>query len=49
MKRRGAMEVQKRLAGMTREEQIEYWRQRTIELRSRQQTLQKKRAQKPAA
>jgi len=41
MKRRGAMEIQKKLVGKTREEQIEYWRKRTEELLARQETLQK--------
>ncbi len=39
MKRRGAELVQQRLAGMTREEQLEYWRQRTEVLRRRQAEL----------
>jgi len=42
MKRRGAMEVRKKLAGKTVEEQIEYWRKRTEELRARQRGLREK-------
>jgi hypothetical protein len=43
MQHRGAEEIRKKLAGKTREQQIEYWRTRTAELRSRQQALQKER------
>ncbi|MCL5104233.1 MAG: hypothetical protein M1133_08975 [Armatimonadetes bacterium] len=32
MKHKGAAKVQARLAGMSREEQLEYWRVRTDEL-----------------
>lgn len=32
MKHRGAAKVQAKLAGMSREEQLEYWRVRTEEL-----------------
>lgn len=39
MKRRGAELVQQRLAGMTPEEQLEYWRQQTDELRREQQRI----------
>lgn len=45
MKRRGAELVQQRLAGMTREEQLEYWRKKTELLRERQALL---RASRPA-
>jgi hypothetical protein len=41
MKRGGAMKIQRKLAGKTREEQIEYWHKRTEELRARQATLRK--------
>ena len=39
MMHRGAEQVQARLRGMTREERVDYWRQRTEELRKRQQQL----------
>ena len=36
MKRRGADLVQKRIAGLSPEQELEYWRERTAELRRRQ-------------
>jgi len=39
MKRRGAEWVQKRLASMTPEQELEYWRQQTEELRREQQRI----------
>lgn len=36
MKRRGAEDVQRRIAGMTREEELKFWRQQTDKLRERQ-------------
>jgi len=41
MKHRGAMEIERKLAGKTRDEQIEFWRKRTEELRARQETFRK--------
>lgn len=38
MKRVGATRVAERLARMTREEQLEYWRRRTEELQARQKS-----------
>ena len=38
MKRAGAAKVAERLARMSREEQLEYWRRRTEELRTRQES-----------
>ena len=35
MKRRGAARLQKKLAGMTRDQQLAYWADRTEELRKR--------------
>jgi hypothetical protein len=46
MKRKGAELVQQRLAGMTRQQQLEYWRGQTELLRQRQAAL---RAQQPTA
>jgi hypothetical protein len=39
MKRRGAELVQERLAGMTPEQELEFWRQQTEELRREQQRV----------
>jgi hypothetical protein len=36
MKRRGAEEVQRQIAGLTREEELEFWRKQTDKLRERQ-------------
>jgi len=41
MKRQGAERVMKHLKGKTVQEQLEYWRQGTEELRKHQQALQK--------
>lgn len=39
MKRRGAELVRQRLAGMTLEQEIEYWRQRSAEFQREQERL----------
>jgi hypothetical protein len=39
MKRRGAKLVRQRLAGMTREQEIEYWRQRSEQFQRDQERL----------
>ena len=39
MKRRGAEQVRLRLAGMTLEQEIEYWRQRSGQFRQDQERL----------
>ena len=39
MKRRGAELVQERLASMTPEQELEFWRQQTEELRREQQRV----------
>ena len=36
MKRRGAEEVQRQIAGMSRDEELEFWREQTERLRERQ-------------
>lgn len=43
MKHEGAVKVQERLAGMSREQQLEYWRVRTDELLELQRIVTKKR------
>jgi hypothetical protein len=47
MKRRGAELVQQQLAGMTRQEQLEYWRSQTELLRQRQAELRAARQNPP--
>ena len=44
MKRKGAELVQQRLAAMTREQQLEYWREQTELLRKRQAALRARNA-----
>lgn len=39
MKHKGAEKVQARLAGMTREEELQYWEERGRVLRARQQEV----------
>jgi len=36
MKRRGAEEVQRQIAGLTREQELEFWRKQTDKLHERQ-------------
>ena len=43
MKRQGAEQVMKRLEGKTVQEQLEYWRKGTEELKKRQQALKERR------
>lgn len=43
MKRRGAEKLQKKLAGLTVEDELKFWKKRTNELRKEQQTLRIKR------
>ena len=43
MKRKGAEKVQAKLAGMSREQQLEYWRVRTEELLDFQRTVVRKK------
>jgi hypothetical protein len=43
MKHRGAEKVQAKLAGMSREQQLEYWRLRTDELLDLQQRVAPKK------
>lgn len=43
MKHQGAAKVQARLAGMTREEQLRYWEERTRELLALQQEVLKRK------
>ena len=40
MKRQGAEALREKLEGMTPEDELEFWRQRTEGLRARQRTLQ---------
>ena len=40
MKRRGAAQVQQKVAGMTPQQELEYWREQTQQLRRRQRELQ---------
>jgi hypothetical protein len=47
MKRRGAEIVRQRLAGMTLEQEIEYWRQRSEEFRKEQERLRASMNVKP--
>lgn len=47
MKRRGAQRVYETIKDMTREEEIEYWRRRTAEMRKK--VAQRKREKHPAA
>ncbi len=42
MKRRGARIVRKKLAGMTQEQQLAFWREQGNELRKRQQAARMK-------
>lgn len=49
MKHQAAEAVQTRLAPMSREERIQYFRERTQELRALQQQLQRERKQKKSA
>ena len=49
MKRKGAELVQHRLAGMNRQEQLEYWRHQTELLRQRQAALRAAGPNAPAA
>ena len=48
MKRCGAELVRQRLAGMTAEEEIRYWRRRSAEFSREQRHLQQARRHKPA-
>ncbi len=50
MKRRGAELLRQRLAGMTLEQEIEYWRQRSEQFEREQERLraQAERAEKPS-
>jgi hypothetical protein len=48
MKRRGAELVGQRLAGMTREQEIEYWRQRSEEFEREQERLRAQAKAPPA-
>jgi hypothetical protein len=43
MKRRGSAGVQAELAGMSREEQLEFWRQQTADLLELQRTVVEKK------
>lgn len=43
MKRRGARIIQKKLAGMTAEQQLAFWREQSEELRRRQQAARMNR------
>jgi hypothetical protein len=47
MKRRGAERIHEQTKGMTPEEELAFWRQRTEVLRKRQQTAQEKRRSLP--
>ena len=49
MKRRGAELVRQRLAGMTRQQQLEYWRQQTALLRRRQAAARSDKPDPPAS
>jgi hypothetical protein len=49
MKRRGAVLLRAKLDGMSVEEQVEFWRQRTEALRERQKELRDQRTQDQAA
>ena len=48
MKHRGAEKVLEKIAGMTREQELEYWRERSQHLRARQQAM-KNKCEKSAA
>lgn len=43
MKRRGAEEVQRQIAGMTREQELEFWHKQTDKLRERQARIRAQR------
>jgi len=47
MKRRGAELLRQRLAGMTLEQEIEYWRQRSEEFQKEQERLRAKAGATP--
>lgn len=42
MKHRAARIIQRKLSGLTREEELEYWKAQTKELREQQKKLSKK-------
>lgn len=48
MKRRGALKIHERLASMSIEEQVEYWRRRSDELRRREVTSPDEVVQSPS-
>ena len=48
MKRRGALKIHERLASMSIEEQVEYWRRRSDELRRREGTSPDEVVQDPS-
>ena len=48
MKRRGQEALCRKLAGMTREQELEYWRRRTEELRERQRQARDQQVRKSA-
>lgn len=48
MKRQGAARVQALIAGMTPEEELEFWRKQTEELRKQQEQIRRTRTQQKA-
>ncbi len=48
-KRRGAERVRRLVEGMSREEELEFWRNRTEDMRARQQASQSESGQTAAA
>lgn len=48
MKRRGALKIHERLASMSIEEQVEYWRRRSDELRRREAASRDEAVQNPS-
>ena len=49
MQHRGAEAVRERLKGMSMEEQLAYWRERTDELRERQRKIKEDSSKEPAS
>jgi hypothetical protein len=48
MKHLGAEKVQEQIAGMTREEEIKFWKERSQELRRRQEAVQNEQGKSAA-
>jgi hypothetical protein len=46
MKRKGAERLQKKLAGLTLQEELKFWQERTEELKKEQESLRKSRRER---